>query len=98
MRGQLPIGSVVAGYRVLELIGEGAGGAVYLVEREGTGERAALKVLAPELARDDRFRRRFLQESTVAAGLRAVRPSPPSGSRSARTRTRIPAKARRSCH
>jgi hypothetical protein len=28
MRGQLPIGSVIAGYRIIELIGEGAGGAV----------------------------------------------------------------------
>ena len=39
MRGQLPIGTVIAGYRLLEVIGEGAGGAVYLAEREGTGER-----------------------------------------------------------
>ena len=70
MRGQLPIGSVLAGYRVLDLIGEGAGGTVYLVESEATGERAALKVLASELAHDERFRRRFLRESTLAAGLR----------------------------
>ena len=70
MRGQLPIGSVLAGYRVLELIGEGSGGTVYLVESETTGERAALKVLAAELAHDERFRRRFLRESTLAAELR----------------------------
>ena len=70
MRGQLPIGSVLAGYRIIELIGEGSGGAVYLAEHEETGERVALKVLADELARDDRFRRRFLRESTIAAGLR----------------------------
>ena len=70
MRGELPIGSVLGGYRVLELIGEGAGGAVYLVESEATGERAALKVLAAALAHDERFRRRFLRESTLAAELR----------------------------
>ena len=69
MRGQLPIGSVLAGYRVVELIGEGAGGTVYLVEHDETGERAALKVLSAELAHDERFRRRFLRESTLAAGL-----------------------------
>ena len=46
MRGQLPIGSVLAGYRVLEVIGEGSGGTVYLVENEATGRPAALKVLA----------------------------------------------------
>src|SRR4051794_5302208 len=70
MRGQLPIGSVLAGYRVVELIGEGAGGTVYLVESDATGEQAALKVLAAELAQDERFRRRFLRESELAAGLR----------------------------
>src|SRR4051794_13282784 len=70
MRGQLPIGSVLAGYRIVGLIGEGAGGAVYLAEQGETGERVALKVLADELTRDDRFRRRFLRESTIAAGLR----------------------------
>ena len=70
MRGQLPIGSVLAGYRVLELIGEGSGGTVYLVESEATGRPAALKVLAFELAHDERFRRRFLRESTIAAELR----------------------------
>src|SRR3954469_3649127 len=69
MRGQLPIGSALAGYRILELIGEGAGGAVYLAENEASGERVALKVLAEELAHDDRCRRRFLRESTIAAGL-----------------------------
>ena len=35
-------------------------GAVYLAEAEATGERVALKVLDPELARDERFRRRLL--------------------------------------
>src|SRR5262249_24146733 len=33
------------------------------------GRRVALKVLAPELARDERFRQRFLRESVIAAGL-----------------------------
>jgi ABC-type transport system substrate-binding protein len=70
MRGQLPIGSVLAGYRIIELIGEGAGGAVYLAEQDERGERVALKVLADELAHNDRFRQRFLRESTIAAGLR----------------------------
>jgi serine/threonine-protein kinase len=67
MRGQLPIGSVLAGYRIIELIGEGAGAAVYLAEQAESGERVALKVLADELAHDDLFRRRFLRESTIAA-------------------------------
>ena len=44
-----------------------------LVEREASGERFALKLLAPELARDERFRRRFERESTIAAQLRHPR-------------------------
>ncbi|MGZ4202279.1 MAG: protein kinase domain-containing protein [Thermoleophilaceae bacterium] len=67
--GKLPIGSEVAGYRLISLLGEGATGAVYLAEAEATGERVALKVLDPELARDERFRRRLLTESRIAASL-----------------------------
>jgi len=70
VRGQLPIGAVLGGYRIIKLIGEGSGGAVYLAEQEAGSERVALKVLADGLAHDDRFRRRFLRESTIAAGLR----------------------------
>src|SRR4051794_15043076 len=66
---QLPAGSVVAGYRILSLLGEGSTGAVYLAERDTEQERVALKVLGPEFARDERFRRRFMRESEIAAGL-----------------------------
>ena len=70
MRGHPPVGSTVAGYRLLSMVGEGATGAVYLAERDGTDERVALKLLDPELAKNERFRRRLLRESTIAAGLR----------------------------
>ena len=50
--------------------GPGAMGTVYLARDAATDRRVALKVLAPELARDERFRRRFLRESAVAAALR----------------------------
>ena len=69
MGGKAPIGSVVAGYRLISLVGEGATGAVYLAEREGTSARVALKLLDPELARDERFRQRLIRESTLAASL-----------------------------
>jgi serine/threonine protein kinase/ABC-type transport system substrate-binding protein len=61
-------GTVVAGFRVGSPIGEGAMGTVYLAE-DGSGQRVALKLLSPELARDGRFRQRFLRESSVAARL-----------------------------
>ena len=69
MRPDVPIGSVLAGFRVESLLGEGAMGTVYLAEDTQTGRRVALKLLAPELARDERFRRRFLRETQVARGL-----------------------------
>jgi ABC-type transport system substrate-binding protein/streptogramin lyase len=68
MRSEIPTGTVLAGFRVGSLIGEGAMGAVYLAEAPG-GQMVALKLLSPELARDERFRQRFLRESQLAASL-----------------------------
>jgi ABC-type oligopeptide transport system substrate-binding subunit len=69
MTPQLPVGSVVAGYRILSLLGEGSTGSVYLAERDGESGRVALKLLGREFARDERFRKRFMRESDIAAGL-----------------------------
>ena len=69
MAPPITTGSVVAGFRVLSLIGAGAMGSVYRAEDTRTGEQVALKVLAPELAEDERFRRRFTRESALAAAL-----------------------------
>jgi len=44
-------------------------GAVYRAVDEQLGRRVALKVIAPELAQDERFRERLLRESKVAASL-----------------------------
>ncbi|HJQ50976.1 MAG TPA: protein kinase [Gaiellaceae bacterium] len=62
-------GTVLAGFQVESLLGEGAMGRVYLAEELATGRRVALKLLSPELARDERFRRRFLRETELAARL-----------------------------
>ena len=62
------IGSIVAGFRVRSAIGRGATGDVYLAE-DASGGRVALKLLGAEVAQDERFRRRFLRESELAAGL-----------------------------
>ena len=40
---------------------------VYLAEDTRLGRKVALKLIAPELAEDDRFRERFLRESQLAA-------------------------------
>jgi tRNA A-37 threonylcarbamoyl transferase component Bud32 len=69
MREAVRAGTVIAGFRVRSLIGEGAMGTVYLAEELANGRRVALKLLAPELGRDERFRQRFLRESRIAASL-----------------------------
>src|SRR5207244_12822269 len=66
---EIRTGALVAGFRVESFLGEGAMGTVYLAEETTTGQRVALELLAPELARDERFRRRFLRETELAASL-----------------------------
>jgi hypothetical protein len=59
----------VTGYRVEARIGRGGMGEVYRAEQLSLGRKVALKVLRPDLAADQGFRRRFLRESMVAAGI-----------------------------
>jgi ABC-type transport system substrate-binding protein len=68
MQRELASGTVIAGFRVESLVGEGAMGAVYLAQTRDEGP-VALKVLSPELAHDERFRQRFLRESQLASSL-----------------------------
>jgi ribose transport system substrate-binding protein len=44
-------------------------GVVYLADQIALGRAVALKILAPELAEDERFRARFLSESRLAASI-----------------------------
>ena len=59
----------IAGYRIEARVGRGGMGEVYRAVQLDLGRRVALKILAPELAADDRFRRRFLRESRIAASI-----------------------------
>lgn len=69
MSSNVPTGTEFGGFRVLELLGTGSSGAVYLAEDVMLERRVALKVLGPEFVRDERFRERFLRESRLAASL-----------------------------
>lgn len=60
----------VGPFRVLRGLGQGSMGRVYLAEREGTGERVALKLLKPQFAADREYLERFHREARAAAGAR----------------------------
>ena len=64
-----PVGDEFAGYRMRAVLGRGGMSVVYQAENLRLSNVIALKVLAPELASDDVFRARFLEESRIAASL-----------------------------
>ena len=62
-------GSLVAGYRLEERIGEGGMATVFRAYDGRLGRYVALKILAPALASDETFRQRFVRESRAAAAV-----------------------------
>ena len=67
--GDLSVGSHIGGYKILDVLGRGGMSVVYLAEHEGLHRKVALKLLAPQLSSDERFRERFVRESQLAASL-----------------------------
>src|SRR5215204_2803977 len=63
------LGRVVAGYQIHERIGRGGMGLVYRAEHINLRRRAAIKIIAPELAESSGFRERFNREARIAAAL-----------------------------
>lgn len=62
-------GELVEGYRIESEIGQGGMGRVFRAVHGVTGQVVALKMLLPELSRDERLRSRFLNEAQVLARL-----------------------------
>jgi DNA-binding beta-propeller fold protein YncE/tRNA A-37 threonylcarbamoyl transferase component Bud32 len=60
-------GSTFAGHRIEAMIGSGGMGVVYRARHLALERERALKVVAPKLSADQRFRERFKRESRLAA-------------------------------
>ena len=67
--GESPLtpGTIFAGHRIEEVIGGGGMGIVYRARHLALERERALKVVAPKLSADERFRERFKRESRLAA-------------------------------
>jgi outer membrane protein assembly factor BamB len=67
---ELAEGTVFAGHRIDGVAGRGGMGVVYRATHLALDHVVALKVIAPDLAHDERFRERFKRESRVAVSIR----------------------------
>ena len=64
------VGQTLENYRVLKLLGSGDMGDAYLGEHVATGTKATIKVLRPEVSRDEEAMQRFFDDARSAAGAR----------------------------
>ena len=65
----LQTGSLIGNYQIEALLGQGGMGVVYEAIQLSLSRRVALKVITPELSRNDRFQERFRREGRSQAAL-----------------------------
>ncbi len=56
-------------YKILELLGKGGGGEVFLAIQRGLGRKVAIKILRSSLIHDEKEKERFLREGRIMAQL-----------------------------
>jgi hypothetical protein len=66
---ELGPGAHIAGYTIESVAGQGGMGVVYRARDANLDRLVALKVIAPDLAKDEDFRGRFKRESRLAAAI-----------------------------
>jgi serine/threonine-protein kinase len=64
------VGMLLGNYRVVEQLGEGGMGVVYIGRHETLGHRVVVKVLLPECSRDPDMVQRFFNEAQAATAIR----------------------------
>jgi len=63
-------GRTLGDYQILRRLGRGGMADVYLAKQVSLNRNIALKILKPELSKDESYVKRFRQEAQAAAGLR----------------------------
>jgi serine/threonine protein kinase len=63
------LNQLIQNYRIISLIGEGGMGDVYLAEHVSIQRKVAIKVLKPELVKNEEIRLRFKNEASMLAHL-----------------------------
>src|SRR3954447_13786068 len=68
-RPELAEGDEFAGYRIERRLGRGGMGIVYLAVEEALDRKGALKLISPDAASEEIFRKRFAHETRIAASI-----------------------------
>ena len=63
------LGNQIQNYKIIRLLGEGGMGDVYLAEHVSIKRKVAIKVLKPELVKNEEIRKRFKNEASMLAHL-----------------------------